>query len=57
MGKEYPYQDGLQDMILTAFADLSLVPDMQNINSISLRLVAPTQSPTLHNVLLKNSAL
>lgn len=57
MGKEYSYQDGLQDTVLPAFADLSLVPDTQNINSISLRLVAPTQSSTLHNVLLQKSLL
>lgn len=54
MGKECPYQYGLQDVILTVFADLSLVPDTEDINNISLRLVAPTQSSTLHNILLKN---
>lgn len=54
MGKECPYQYGLQDMILTVFADLSLVPDTEAINNISLRLVAPSQSSALHNILLKN---
>lgn len=54
MGEEYPYKYGLQDMILTVFADLSLLPDTEDINNISLRLVAPTQSSLLHNILLKN---
>lgn len=33
-----PLQYRLQDMILTLFADLSFVPDMEDINNISLRL-------------------
>lgn len=33
MGKECPYQYGLQDMILPVFADLSLVPDTEDINN------------------------
>lgn len=49
-----PLQYGLQDMILPVFADLSLSPDTEDINNISLTLVALSNSSTLHNILLKN---